>query len=176
VKTWILIFLSKCNSHRYGKEWSDEGEKAKSFSRILLKFGTKTKGLAHSIANVYSAHEAVSFQPLELQLPRILSKVRAVEADPDKMEQLMRMYDDSFSVARLLQSQLFRSMLMDAIVRLESNPRAGDVSYSKTLADGSLIDPRRRENPPRQATVKNASLIDPGELLAAVGPLHVASS
>ena len=128
------------------KEWSDEGEKAKHFSRILLKFGTKESGLARSIANVYSAHEAVSFQPLELQLPRILSKIRAVEATPENLEVLMRMYDETLSVARLIQSQLFRSMLMDAIVRLEANPRAGDITYSKTMADGTVIDARRLEN------------------------------
>lgn len=157
----------KKTSIRLRKEWSEEGEKAKSFSRILLKFGTKDSGLAHSIANVYSAHDAVSFQPLELQLPRILSKIRAVESDASKTEALMRMYDETFSVARLLQSQIFRSMLMDAIVRLEANPRAGDVAYSKTLSDGTLIDARRLENRRRKAEAKSATLINPGELLAA---------
>ena len=29
----------------------------KAFSRILLKFGSKDSGIAHSIAAVYSAHE-----------------------------------------------------------------------------------------------------------------------
>jgi Ca2+-binding EF-hand superfamily protein len=154
-------------ANKLRKEWSDEGEKAKGFSRILLKFGTRDSGLAKSIAAVYAAHEAVSFQPLELQVPRILNKIRAVEPDAGKVELIMRMYELSPSVPRLLQSQLLRSMLMDAVVRLEANPKAGELTFSKTQNDGSLIDIRKLDNRRRKAIAKNAALIDPGDLLAA---------
>ena len=158
----------RAKSYKLRREWSDEGEKSKGLARVLLKFGTKSSGLARTIASIYSVHESVSFQPVELQIPRILSKIRAVETDKDKNALLLRMQDDdSISVPRLLQSQLFRTMLMEAILRIEKDPKAGDVTYSKTLPDGTLINARQLDSRRRKAEAKNAALIDPNELLAA---------
>jgi len=150
------------------REWSDQGEKAKKFSKILLKFGTRDSGLAHSIASIYSAHEAVSFQPLELQLPRILHKIRAIETNASTMEALAQVYEATFSVASLLQSKLFRSMLAEANVRMEANLQVVERSkLSNTLPDMSLLDARKLENRRRKTEAKDAALIDPGDLLAA---------
>ena len=62
-----------------------------------------------------------------------MHKVRGIDATPHQLEQLTRMHEeDAFSVPRLLQSPLFRALLMDAIVRLESpqSPIKGEAEAS----------------------------------------------
>jgi hypothetical protein len=44
-----------------------------------LRSYSKDSGLASSIAAIYSAHEAVSFQPAELQVSRVLAMIRSLQ-------------------------------------------------------------------------------------------------
>ena len=74
-----------------------------------------------------------------MQVGRVLQKLRALEATPAQLEQLTNIHDEEFDVPRLLQSPLFRALLMDAVVRLESNPNGTPprVSSLKVGADSS---------------------------------------
>jgi len=89
-----------------------------------------------------------------------------LEVNPHQMDLLTKMQSDNFIVPKLLQSQVFRSLLMDAVVRLVKNPAAGRVPYSKVAPDGTLIDPKRLEHRRKKAEAKEAELLDPGEVLA----------